>query len=76
MEDSVDQDVPQRLLDMLRIFLAASKIGDHAVLILETRRKDIVTKYRSVDPVAGVSATTNTPSFLKCNQEKDEPSQS
>ena len=61
MENSVDQDVPQRLLDMLRMFLAASKRGDHATLILETRRKDIITKYRSVEPVAGVSATTSTP---------------
>jgi hypothetical protein len=62
MEDSDDPDVPQILLEMLRIFLAASKRGDHASLILDTRRKDIVTKYRSVEQVAGVSATTNTPS--------------
>ena len=60
MEDSDDQDVPQRLLDMLRIFLAASKRGDNAALILEIRNKDIITKYRSVEPAAGVSATTNT----------------
>ena len=50
MEDSDDQDVPQRLLDMLGIILAASKRGDHAALILEARDKDIITKYRSVQP--------------------------
>ena len=61
MEDSDDQAVPQRLLDMLRIFLVASKRGDNATLILETRSKNIIMKYRSVEPVAGLSATTNIP---------------
>ena len=43
-----DQDVPQRVLDMVRMFLASSTRGDHTVLTLETRNQQIVTKYRSV----------------------------
>ena len=73
MEDSDDQDVLRRLLDMLRIFLAASKRGDHAALILETRRKDIVTKYRSVETVAGVSTTTNTRASSNASKRKMNP---
>ena len=56
-----DQDVPQRVLDMVRMFLASSTRGDHSVLTLETRDPRIVTKYRSVETVAGTSATANTP---------------
>ena len=60
MEDS-DQDVPERVLNMVRMFLASSTRGDHSVLTLETRDQQIVTKYRSVETVAGASATANTP---------------
>ena len=62
MEDSdSDQDVPQRVLDMVRMFLASSTRGDHSVLTLETRDQKIVTKYRSEETVAGASATSITP---------------
>ena len=61
MEDSdSDQDVPERVLDMVRMFLAASTRGDTIVLILETRKQQLITKYRSVE-VAGASATATTP---------------
>ena len=61
MEDSVSgQDVPERVLDMVRMFLASSTKGDTTVLILESRNKQITTKYRSVEKVAGASATANT----------------
>ena len=61
-----NQDVPQRVLDMVRMFLASSTRGDHTVLTLETRNQQIVTKYRSVETVAGNSATTaNTPATDK-----------
>ena len=73
MEDSDDQDVPQRLLDMLRIFLAASKRGDNAALILETRDKDIITKYRSVEPAAGFPAATNAPITVNAPKRKMNP---
>ena len=62
MEDSdSEQDVPQRVLDMVKMFLASSTKGDSTVLILESRNKQIVTKYRSVEKLAEASATANTP---------------
>ena len=63
MKDSdCEQDVPHRVLDMLRMFLAASTRGEQAVLILETKNKQLITKYRSVEKkVAGASATAKTP---------------
>ena len=45
---------------MVRIFLAASIRGDHAVLVLESRKSKIITKYRSMEIVTGVPATTST----------------
>ena len=44
-----DQNVPPRIMEMLKIFLAASSRGDQAVLILETRKGTITTNYRSVE---------------------------
>ena len=58
--DSV-QLVPNRVLDMVRMFLAPSTRGEHAVLILETKNQRLITKYRTVEKVAGASATANTP---------------
>ena len=34
-------DVPTRVLDLLKIFLAASSRGERAVLVLETRSKSL-----------------------------------
>ena len=58
MEASVsNQDVPQNVMDMVRIFLASSNRGEQSVLILESKDQQIITKYRSVERVAGASAT-------------------
>ena len=66
MEDSVsDQDVPQSVMDMVRMFLASSNRGDQSVLILETKNQQIITKYRSVERVAGASATSPPPRTTK-----------
>ena len=40
------QDVPPRVMDLLRIFLAASSRGEEAVLTLKTSKKAISTKFR------------------------------
>ena len=42
---------------MLRMFLAASSRGEHTVLVLESRRSTITTKYRCVENLAGVPAS-------------------
>ena len=50
-------DVPSRVLELLKIFLAASSRGERAELVLEPRSKSLTAKYRSVDDdVVGVSA--------------------
>ena len=60
-----DEDVPPRMLDLLRMFLAASSRGEHTVLALESRKGTIKTKYRCVENLAGIPAspsiTTNIP---------------
>jgi hypothetical protein len=59
-------DVPTRVLDLLKIFLAASSRGERAVLVLETRSKALTTKYRSVDDdVVGVPAPSTTNNILR-----------
>jgi hypothetical protein len=60
------QDVPPGIIDLLRIFLAASSRGEDAALTLETRRKVISTKFRSVESNAGApAAPTNISSAKK-----------
>ena len=51
-----DQDVPPRVMEMLRIFLDASSRGEEACLVLETRKGQLTTKYRCVENVPGVPA--------------------
>ena len=68
-EQSSAQDVPLGVMDLLRIFLAASSRGEEAALIMETRRKVISSKFRSVESTAGVPAAPT-------NKKKEEPSQS
>ena len=53
-----DQDVPPRVMEMLRIFLDASSRGEEACLVLETRKGQLTTKYRCVENVPGVPAQT------------------
>ena len=62
---SSTQEVPPGVMDLLRIFLAARSRGEDAVLILETRRKTLSTKYRSDENSAGAPAATNTPPLKK-----------
>ena len=52
--------VPPNVMDLLRIFLAASTRGEAAVLILDSRNGKLNTKYRSVETLAGTPATTST----------------
>ena len=54
------KDIPPRVMELLRIFLAASSRGEEAVFVLETRQKRLTTKYRSMETVAGNPATTST----------------
>ena len=61
----VDSECDQRVLDIVRMFLAASHRGDHAVLVLESRKQQITTKYRSVERKAGAPASTSTTSAKK-----------
>ena len=58
-------DVPPRVLELLETFLSASSRGEHALLILETRKTSISMKYRSVETVTGPSATTSPSAALK-----------
>ena len=51
----------ERVLEMVRTFLAASNRGDYAVLFLETRKQQIKAKYRSTEIVTGVPVTTRSP---------------
>ena len=48
------------MLDLLRMFLAASSRGEHTVLVLESRKSTITTKYRCVENLAGVPASSST----------------
>ena len=59
------QDVPPGVMDLLRIFLAASSRGEEAALILETRRKVISSKFRSVESTAGVPAAPTNNSLAR-----------
>ena len=42
------------------MFLAASSRGEHTVLLLESRKSTITTKYRCVENLAGVPASSST----------------
>ena len=55
------QDVPRRMLDMLRMFLTASSAGEHCVLVLESRNGKVSTKYRSVEVESGNPVKTSVP---------------
>ena len=63
-ETSVD-GLPPSVLDLLRIFLAASSRGEQVSLVLESRSKAITSKYWCVEKVAGIPASTHTPTRTK-----------
>ena len=56
------QDVPPSVMDMLRLFLAASSRGEDVSLVLESRMGTMTTKYRCVGKVAGTPAAPSNPS--------------
>ena len=58
-------NLPSRVLDLLKTFLAASSRNETAVLFLETKMKAIKTKNRSVDIVAGSPAPLSNTSVRK-----------
>ena len=60
MADNSFQDVPSRGMEIVKIFLAASSRGDTTSFILETSKGKLITKYRSVENVAGVPASNST----------------
>ena len=62
-----DSECDKRVLDMVRMFLAASHRGDHAVLVLESRKNQITTKYSSAEKIAESSAHTSTSTKKKEN---------
>ena len=50
--------VPPGVMELLKIFLAARSRGEDSVLILDTRRKTISTKYRTAENAVGAPAAT------------------
>ena len=44
---------PPRTLELFRMFLDASSKGEHAVLILETKKSTVTSKFRCVETFAG-----------------------
>ena len=73
MEDN-HEAVTQRVLDMVKMFLAASKRGDNTVLNLESRNKQIITNYRSVEKVTGSTATTSPSTAKQSSSRRKNPS--
>ena len=71
MVDESDQDVPQGMLDMMRMFLSASSPGQHAVLVLDSRNRIITTKYTCVENLVGTLANSNTSSVKKRNAARE-----
>ena len=65
MVDQCLESIPPRVMDLLKMFLAACSRGEQAVLVLETRQRTLTTKFRSVEKVAGTQAPLTTPSTKK-----------
>ena len=57
---NVEGNVPPRVMELLKIFLAASSRGKQAVLVVKTKDRTLTTKLRNVECVAGAPAHTNT----------------
>ena len=60
-----DKGIPRRMLEMLRMFLAASSDGETALLVLESRNGKMTTKFRSVE--ASGSPVPTPPEHKKKN---------
>ena len=61
---SVD-DLPPSVMDLLRMFLAATSRGEQVSLVLESRSKTITSKYQCAEKLAGSPASTETPRIMK-----------
>ena len=70
----MEDDVTERMLDMVKMFLAASTRGDKTVLILESRNQKIFTKYRSMETVTGPTATTSPSTTATSSTRRKNPS--
>ena len=64
-EQLSSQEVPPGVMDLVRIFLAASSRGKEANLILATRKKVISSKFRTVESPAGAPAAPTNSSLLR-----------
>ena len=53
VDKAIQEDVSLRVMELLRIFLAASSRDEPALLVLETRNGRLTTKYRSEEIVVG-----------------------
>jgi hypothetical protein len=67
VDNTSGQDVPRRMLDMLRMFLAASSEGEHCVLVLESKKGKTSTKFRSAEVAPGAPVHTPTAVLKKKN---------
>ena len=69
VDASSSLDGPPRVLEMLRIFLAANSRGEQATLVLETRNKTINISMKNVDTMIGapVRGTISLPRQKKVN---------
>jgi hypothetical protein len=69
VDSNSDQDVPPRMLDLLR--MAASSRGEQAVIVMESRKSKFTTKYRY-----SVRRSSLLEQFKRCPKEESEPCQS
>ena len=67
MVDESSGNVPPGILEMLKIFLAASSRGEQSVLILETKDRTLTTKYRRMEVMTGTPACAST-SIIAANK--------
>ena len=58
-------DLPPSVMDLLRMFLAATSRGDKVSLVPESKSETINNKYQCVGKLAGIPASTGTPRIMK-----------
>ena len=67
-EDFSYKDVPPRVMELLRMFLAANSRGEVAVLCLETRKKTLTTNYKNEVRTEITGTPANTTDVTKKKQ--------
>jgi len=65
-----DQDVPPRVMEMLRMFLAASSRGEEALFVLETKKNKMTTQVQDCGNYGWSSSK-----YLHESYQEGEPSQ-